>query len=545
MIWTFVVLVNWRKRSNYLAYQWGSMDHKEQETNRPEFQGEYVTDPITNEWIIKYPRWKRWLKYLIGLPITIGFTCLSLFLILLVHANRDMQMARYVNSTLGGGDAFEYNITMHNIGHKELVDVKVSRELLLDPTYWIIMTALPAMLGLCIPILNIILMKVSVMLNNFENYRTDSEYRTHLIIKVFSFRFVSQFGTVYYYAFISTDSVQAIKNGMIRMATSLVIYTTVAHWWNIILQVYIFMFIRNIRRYFYKRKLRKELKKIELLEEEHGTTECCDAEAREIPLINKRILLDQAQDELWDEVMNPPHDSFPEYITAVMQFSFVACFSVILPCVPFLVLINYLLSMRFDAYKVCRGRRRPLAKRTGGIGVWEHLLHIVAVVAVLTNCWLIAFTNSDFLWIAEKVGPTATIFIVVTWEHIMLLIKYLMGTTISTVPKEIRDEMRQQQYLVEQKRYANMRLKTEQTRRTKREKSTSESFRSQPQTPDSLSHMSSIYRQREVEKTVDDVIPMRYSRTPDEKLSTIQSFDESSFEELSIADSRPGELYEC
>ncbi|OEU15884.1 hypothetical protein FRACYDRAFT_240580 [Fragilariopsis cylindrus CCMP1102] len=481
MIWTFVVLVNWRKRSNYLAYQWGSMDHKEQETNRPEFQGEYVTDPITNEWVIKYPRWKRWLKYLISIPITASFTCLVLFLILLVHANRDMQMARYVKSTLNatlGDEAFQYNITMHNIGHKELVDVKVSKELLLDPTYWIIMTALPAMLGLCIPILNIILMWISVKLNDFENYRTDSEYRTHLIIKVFSFRF---------------------------------------------------------------------LKKVELLEEEHGTTECCDAEAKEIPLINKRILLDQAQDELWNEVMNPAHDSFPEYITAVIQFAFVACFSVILPCIPFFVLINYLLSMRFDAYKVCRGRRRPLAKRTGGIGVWEHLLHIVAVIGVLTNCWLVAFTNSQAKWIADQVGPTATVFIVVAWEHIMLLIKYLMGTTISKLPKEVRDKMREHQHLVEQKRYANMRLKTEQTRRTKRDKtsSTGSSFRSQPGTPESLSYRGNIDHEREAGKTDDFAIPNTFhSSTPDRKLCTIQSFDES-FEELSIAESRPGELYEC
>merc|ERR1711935_193039 len=107
-----------------------------------------------------------------------------------------------------------------------------------------------------------------------------------------------------------------------------------------------------------------------------------------------------------------PHDSFPEYITAVVQFSFVACFSVILPCLPFFVLINYLLSMRFDAYKVCKGRRRPLAKRTGGIGVWEYLLHIVAVIAVLTNCWIVAYFHAGCREIAEKVGPTATVFLV-------------------------------------------------------------------------------------------------------------------------------------
>ena len=215
--------------------------------------------------------------------------------------------------------------------------------------------------------------------------------------------------------------------------------------------------------------------------------------------------------------------------------------------------------MRFDAYKVCRGRRRPLAKRTGGIGVWEHLLHIVAVIGVLTNCWLVAFTNSQAKWIADQVGPTATVFIVVAWEHIMLLIKYLMGTTISKLPKEVRDKMREHQHLVEQKRYANMRLKTEQTRRTKRDKSSSagssfrsqpgtpecSSFRSQQGTPESLSYRGNIDHEREAEKKDDFAIPNTFhSSTPDRKLCTIQSFDES-FEELSIAESRPGELYEC
>ena len=330
------------------------MDYKEVETNRPEFYGKYMRDPITDEWVIKYPRWKRWLKYMISLPISALFTGLALFLILLVHANRDLQMAKYVldrtnstNSTSGVDHLFEF--TWKNIGEKKYVgEMEVTKDLLLDPTYWAILVTLPCLLGLCIPILNIILMFISVKLNDFENYRTDAEYRTHLILKVFSFRFVSQFGTLYYYAFISVDAFNSVnalisadekdaferdafENGMLRMGTSLVIYTTVAHWWNIFLQVYVFIGIRNIRHYFYRKRLRKELKKIELLEEEYNTNERCDAEVREITLINKRILLDQAQDDLWMEVMSPPHDSFPEYITAVIQFSFVACFSFILP----------------------------------------------------------------------------------------------------------------------------------------------------------------------------------------------------------------------
>jgi anoctamin-8 len=406
------------------------------------------------------------------------------------------------------------------------------------------MGAMPAMLGLCIPILNLILTKISIMLNNFENYRTESEYRTHLIIKVFSFRIVSQLGTVYYYAFKSTGTREAVENNFIKMGTSVMVYTTVAHWWNIILQVYFFMLVRNIRRRIYRQKLRTELKNIELLEEEHVANHRSDAEAREIRLINKRMLLDQAQDDLWFEIMNPPHDSFPEYITAVVQFTFVACFSVILPITPFLVLVNYLLNMRFDAYKLCRGRRRPLAKRTGGIGVWEHLLHVVSVLGVLTNCWLIATTNSNFAKLAEQVGETATFVIIVAWEHIMLLIKYTMTATISPLPKEVRDEMKRKQYEIDQERYADMRLKKERSRRSKIQKSASFA--------DSCSEV----RSRITKESVRDKTDFGHSEIPSQDQYSTPSFSskgragyQGKGPLLTIPsvdeDSQPGQLFEC
>jgi hypothetical protein len=471
MLWTFNVLGTWRQRSNFLAYRWGTMNYKVQQTTRPEFKGDYVRDEITNEWVVKYPQWKRWTKYLISFPVSILFTTVAILLILLVQANRDLQLATYVEQlTNPDAEPFKFTLSLSNIGKRApIVEVALTRDILLDPTYWVIMVALPAMLGLCIPIMNLLLMKVSVALNNFENYKTESEYRTHLIIKVFTFRFVSQFGTVYYYAFISTGSKRAIENGILRMGTSLMVYTTVAHWWQIFLQVYFFMLIRQIRRRKYRRMLKTDLKKIELEEEAIDLVATSyskeEVEKRQIRLINRRMLLDQAQDDIWFEIMNPPHNSFPEYITAVVQFSFVACFSVVLPIIPLFCLFNYLLSMRYDAYKLCRGRRRPLAQKTGGIGVWEHLLHIVAVIAVLTNCWLMGFTNSLFTGLGEKVGPSAIFGIVVAWEHVMLLIKYVMQTTISPLPQSVRDEIKREQHRVETERNSSM-----QTRKGRRSK---------------------------------------------------------------------------
>jgi hypothetical protein len=48
--------------------------------------------------------------------------------------------------------------------------------------------AYPAILGLCLPILNKFFTSMAYWLTDFENYRTDSHYRTHLILKVFCFR---------------------------------------------------------------------------------------------------------------------------------------------------------------------------------------------------------------------------------------------------------------------------------------------------------------------------------------------------------------------
>jgi hypothetical protein len=337
------------------------------------------------------------------------------------------------------------------------------------------------------------LMKLSVWLNDFENYRTESEYRSYLIIKVFSFRFMCYFATLYYYAFLSVGSDEAIENGIFRVGTSVFVYTTVAHWWQLAVHVYFPIVIRKFRMNHRRKRLGCELRDVALEEEEIARLAANEAaedlerlrlgnvsdpkeaeisrlagsdltkrqaaddlKKRHIRTINKRLLLEQAQDGIWLEVMLPQHDSFPEYISAVVQFTFVSCFSVVFPLTPLICLFNYLLSMRLDAYKLCKGRRRPLSEKTGGIGIWEHLLHIVAVISVLTNCWLVGFTTQQFRWIGDKIGDIGLFAIVVGWEHIMLLVKYVMDTTVSPLPNSVRDDILREQFQSDQQRNSNL-----------------------------------------------------------------------------------------
>lgn len=459
MMWTFITLINWRKRANHLAYRWGTMDYKEQETTRPQFRGDYVRDAITGEWIVTYPKWKRWLKYLISFPLTLLFTGGTLVAILWVHANRDIQLANYLND---GADAFTFDFAFTAIGKRQMVELELTRERLLDPTFWFIVVGMPSMLGLSLPLLNFILMKLSIMLNDFENYRTESEYRSYLIVKVFSFRFVCYFSTLYYYAFVSVGDDAAIQSGILRVGTGVLVYTTVAQWWQNFVHVCFPVLLRNIRKRYRERRLADELRSVELEEEEVSrmafSGEIKEIKQRQVHLINKRLLLEQAQDDIWLDIMKPDHDSFPEYINAVVQFTFVSCFSVVLPITPLICLLNYLISMRLDAYKLCKGRRRPLSEKTGGIGVWEHLLQIVSVISILTNCWLMGFTSSTLTWIGAhgENGSIALFAIVVAWEHVMLLVRYIMQATVSPLPRSVSDEIRREQHELNQQRNSLM-----------------------------------------------------------------------------------------
>ena len=255
----------------------------------------------------------------------------------------------------------------------------------------------------------------------------------------------------------------------------MLVYTTVAHWGQICLQIGAPILIRKIRLHYRKQRLCNELRDVELEEEAlsrlETTTMTEEVKKRHIKVLNQRLLLEQAQDDIWMELMFPEHDSFVEYIQAVVQFTFITCFSVVLPITPLICLLNYLLSMRLDAYKLCKGRRRPLAEKTGGIGVWEHLLHIVAVISILTNCWLIVYTNSEFIWLSEYLGSVG---LFVTSEHVMLLVGYTMLTSISKMPKSVRDAMKREKHELDEQRNASMRKRQNHRSKYQREEPTEE-----------------------------------------------------------------------
>lgn len=55
------------------------------------------------------------------------------------------------------------------------------------------------------------------------------------------------------------------------------------------------------------------------------------------------------------------------------------------PLAPLLALMNNIIEIRVDAWKLTTQYRRPVAAKAHSIGVWQDILHAMAVLSVASN----------------------------------------------------------------------------------------------------------------------------------------------------------------
>lgn len=69
----------------------------------------------------------------------------------------------------------------------------------------------------------------------------------------------------------------------------------------------------------------------------------------------------------------------------VIQFGFITLFVASFPLAPLLALMNNILEVRVDAWKLTTQFRRPVSSKAHSIGAWEEILNMIAVFSVVTN----------------------------------------------------------------------------------------------------------------------------------------------------------------
>ena len=143
----------------------------------------------------------------------------------------------------------------------------------------------------------------------------------------------------------------------------------------------------------------------------------------------------QATSTAWEESRKPIYDTFADYAEMIVQFGYVTFFSMAFPLAPVCALVNNLIEIRTDAYKLTYHTQRPVARKAGGIGVWFPILQIMSVFAVMTNLAIIGFTTGQLQYYFPNWSNTEKMFAVFVFEHIVLVIMFLIYFVVPQMPR--------------------------------------------------------------------------------------------------------------
>lgn len=141
-----------------------------------------------------------------------------------------------------------------------------------------------------------------------------------------------------------------------------------------------------------------------------------------------------------------------------IQFGYIVLFASISPFAAVASLINNIIEMRIDAYKLCCVFRRPFAKRAKNTGAWLLAFEAMIVMSIITNCGLLYLQPE----IRDSPRPKEQIvleFVIV--EHVLLAVAWALNKGIPDRPWWVRVALAKADYESRQavKREVNIRRK--------------------------------------------------------------------------------------
>ncbi|XP_060770890.1 anoctamin-5 isoform X1 [Neoarius graeffei] len=231
-----------------------------------------------------------------------------------------------------------------------------------------------------IMILNFLYERVAIWITDMEIPKTHLEYENKLTVKMFLFQFVNYYSSCFYVAFFKGKFVgypgkyaymfgewTGLRNEecdpggcLIELTTQLVIVMAGKQVWGNIQEALV-PWLQNWWR---------------------------SRSARSHP---------ESLYSRWEQDYDLQNFSqfglFYEYLEMVIQFGFITLFVASFPLAPLLALINNILEVRVDAWKLTTQFRRPVASKAHSIGAWEEILNMIAVFSVVTNAFIVAFTS--------------------------------------------------------------------------------------------------------------------------------------------------------
>jgi len=124
--------------------------------------------------------------------------------------------------------------------------------------------------------------------------------------------------------------------------------------------------------------------------------------------------------------MDPYGLPVEDYLEIVINYGYMVLFSVSFPIIPLLTLIEYVVEIRVDAWKLLSWAHRPFPLPGKSIGVFSVIVQTVSYFGAITNPALIIFTSGFF---SDTPAYKKLIFFLLI-EHGLVLIKFALAWLI-------------------------------------------------------------------------------------------------------------------
>lgn len=324
------------------------------------------------------------------------------------------------------------------------------------------------LLTVFVPTMTTLLTGVATKLNDYENWDTHESYQSALTQKIFVLNFITDYLPIFLTAFVyvpfgslivpyldifhltarpfatSEKQLKAPKFGFqinpSRLCHQVIYFTGTA-------QVVGFV-MENVVPYLKRQGFHKyQEMKTERAVKNGGTSPGLTIndhpeEAEFLERVRKEVELDV-------------YDVTVDLREMVVQFGYLALFSVVWPLTPVCFLINDWIELRSDAAKICLEMQRPMPARADSIGPWLDSLSFLAWLGSVTSAALVYLFSNDGL------GPDGTPATIRGWallltiffsEHIYLLVRMGVRLAVSKLDSPGMQKERAEKFMV-RKRY--------------------------------------------------------------------------------------------
>ncbi|XP_057238680.1 anoctamin-5 isoform X3 [Malurus melanocephalus] len=362
-IWVTLFLEFWKRRQARLKYEWDLVDFEEEQQQlqlRPEYEAKCTQkkkNPITQEMEPYLPLTSQAVRFCISGATVLFWVSLIIASMIAVIVYRLAVYAAFAS-------LMENTQTLEPISG------------LLTPQLATSVTA-SCLNFVIIMILNFFYERIAIWITDMEIPRTHMEYENRLTMKMFLFQFVNYYSSCFYVAFFKgkfvgypggyTYMFSRWRNEecdpagcLIELTTQLTIVMAGKQIWGNIQEA----IVPWICNWWGRRKARNNPENLySRWEQDH------------------------------DLQTFGPLGLFYEYLEMVIQFGFITLFVASFPLAPLLALMNNILEIRVDSWKLTTQYRRPVAAKAHSIGVWQEILNAMAILSVVTNAFIVAFTS--------------------------------------------------------------------------------------------------------------------------------------------------------